>query len=1789
MLRFIFSIGLFLQIYSSHCQSVFSSEEDLKKQANKYFEEEEFGKAYPLFSQILSLYPKDAQYNYKFGASLLYAGNDKEKAIPYIEYAVKRQNQDVDKEVFFYLAKAYHLNYQFTDAIKYYLKYKGVASSRQLEKYDVDRQIEMCESGKKLLKNVSELHVLEKKEVPQSDFFRSYNLTEFNAKLIIKPDDLKSAYDKKKKGESLMYVSPDRNEIYYSSYGDDGKNGKDIYYVTRSPSGDLSKPTRVGNTVNTKYDEDYAFLHPNGKTLYFCSKGHNSMGGYDVFKSTLDYTTQTWGKAVNMDFAINTPDDDILFISDAEDKSAYFSSKRESAEGLINVYKIRLERKPLDLAIIAGVLTKNVGDKMAKATITVKKVLKDEVIGVFNTNAADGSYTLQLPNGGKFMFVIESAGFTKTSELVVIPAQKEIKPMKQEIALVNENGADKAIIKNDFDAQVDSLDLQLAIQYIKSKASLEVSSAEEEVTAVAIDENPVAENANVTEPKKATPVSNGDIIEMAYDDAKETQQDANELRRNSEAAQKLAVQKNDIALDKTKESQELVASAESITNQTEKLAQLEKATALKKQAELFKKEATLSFSLSNQLDEKATAKQQQADAEMKFAKELETAIKSNAGEKKINQLLVQKEELDTKSEQLKKAAELSEETAKQADEKQEEANKAMAKYLDLIQDVEDLQMEAKRLTNEAEKTKNEGVKQNLVQQAKEMATEADAKKKEADQFNVTSVALQNEVDSLKGSASLSNTVFTQTNIENTPASNSAVKSENATIQSKAVDETTSTTATNNSQTNSATQVKKEEPQSTSLPYVDVFVNEMYAAEKITDPLEKEKTLAIVYQSWTDSLDRQIASLNQKLNTESDETTKPTIQNKIYELQSSVEEKRQKAADSRSKVDNLNLQAALADASMPTKETETATTAAENNITNSTSEPEIKNTSPAETENEISGTKNINSAYENKLKEIQTVTNSYEKKVKEEELYQDWSASLYTESQNLRKEGKPSKADAALEASKEKQAIAIKTSNEATKIKIDNPELVATANLEKTEPLTLTAPDETKSGSSAHPINPEETKSTTETNNNNTIAETNQNSVEPAVSTNNTSSTSTAVKPSEQTPNITQTISTTPNSINQNTNDNPNASKNIIHKDEYTHYVSLKKESEWSKNNAARQQKQAEELQKEADKDFKQSQDMSLKISNTSNPNERQILREKSDALDISSLRKSASADSLKTLAKNSEAESNSKQTESDLFLQSLDKEAYEEITTATGGNKEKEIPAATSTSQNTIAQNTIETTPAIKNVEPELENTELIEPTKNTEPISTNATSTQKAENTSTPITANASNTSANSVVKNNPAVPVKNESASTNPAKQQNEPTSNQSAVNTNTENQLVNTNTPTKQLNETTSTSSLNTSSSSNAELLKYYDAIFDKLEMNGSSYSSNKPIPINAPMPEGLIFKVQIGAFRNEIPQDLFKGIKPITAESTPQGLKRYTAGLFQKFESANKAKTQVNNIGYRDAFVVAFYNGKRISMNEALTKAKESGEVISITELNNNNSSSVSSGTTSSTISGTSLANTTDVSKVDGLFYTIQIGVFSKPVTSSQLYNISPLNSERTANGLIRYTTGKYSNEAKAIQAKNLILQKGVADAFVIAYHNGKRVSISAAKEIIDSEGSSVISKVEEQNSYFPSDTTTTEASGKSLLLNSNAGITFRVQVGAFRERIPIKIANTLLTHSSKGIKTFRDDNGLLVYTIGEFLEYETANNLKEQLKQSGLSDAFVIGFREGKKISATEALEILKSK
>ena len=126
--------------------------------------------------------------------------------------------------------------------------------------------------------------------------------------------------------------------LYFVSDRPGGFGGHDIYKSTRNEKGKWSEAENLGNVVNSPYDETAVFMHPDGKTLYFSSKGHAAMGGYDIFKSTFE--NGKWTEPVNIGYPINTPDDDVFFVISASGKHGYYSSIKEGGKGGQDLYMI---------------------------------------------------------------------------------------------------------------------------------------------------------------------------------------------------------------------------------------------------------------------------------------------------------------------------------------------------------------------------------------------------------------------------------------------------------------------------------------------------------------------------------------------------------------------------------------------------------------------------------------------------------------------------------------------------------------------------------------------------------------------------------------------------------------------------------------------------------------------------------------------------------------------------------------------------------------------------------------------------------------------------------------------------------------------------------------------------------------------------------------------------------------------------------------------------------------------------------------------------------------------------------------------------------------------------------------------------------------------------------------------------------------------------------------------------------------------------------------------------------
>ncbi len=316
-------------------------EEELYENNLDHFEAGNYNISLEGFSQLLSLFPREPVFNFYYGASMVKLHNDIKKGIEYLEFAADRNIGEAN----FYIGLGYHFLYDFNNALRYYENFKNTVKEKHWSKYEIDKFITQSKNGKELLRYAYELHVINNRQIASKNFYYSYDLDNFGGEIIVKTERFKGKADKKINTSDLMYISDINNVVLLSSYGDSKKNSLDIYISHKTTNG-WSDPNLLSENINTPYDEAYPFLTEDGTTLYFSSKGHNSIGGYDIFRSYYNSKDNTWSIPENLDFPINTPFDEIMFCSDRFKETAYFASDRESKSDRIGVYRILLERDP---------------------------------------------------------------------------------------------------------------------------------------------------------------------------------------------------------------------------------------------------------------------------------------------------------------------------------------------------------------------------------------------------------------------------------------------------------------------------------------------------------------------------------------------------------------------------------------------------------------------------------------------------------------------------------------------------------------------------------------------------------------------------------------------------------------------------------------------------------------------------------------------------------------------------------------------------------------------------------------------------------------------------------------------------------------------------------------------------------------------------------------------------------------------------------------------------------------------------------------------------------------------------------------------------------------------------------------------------------------------------------------------------------------------------------------------------------------------------------------------------
>lgn len=204
-----------------------------------------------------------------------------------------------------------------------------------------------------------------------------------------------------------IYFTSDNPKLNKAGLKDHGGERLDIYKITLidEEKKKWSKPESLGSVINTPYDEACVYISPDGKTLYFSSEGHTSIGGLDIFRSQM--VDGAWSQPENIGFPVNSTANDI-FVTVSNDQSSFFmDSDRRTGLGEKDIYEV------INLTAIQVPLAIKVYDSNTRELVNAKVELqqqgKSEEIPLENTQT--GEFSTKLPSFKKYDLVVTAEGY----------------------------------------------------------------------------------------------------------------------------------------------------------------------------------------------------------------------------------------------------------------------------------------------------------------------------------------------------------------------------------------------------------------------------------------------------------------------------------------------------------------------------------------------------------------------------------------------------------------------------------------------------------------------------------------------------------------------------------------------------------------------------------------------------------------------------------------------------------------------------------------------------------------------------------------------------------------------------------------------------------------------------------------------------------------------------------------------------------------------------------------------------------------------------------------------------------------------------------------------------------------------------------------------------------------------------------------------------------------------------------------------------------------------------------
>ena len=222
-------------------------------------------------------------------------------------------------------------------------------------------------------------------------------------------------------------ITSDANMVIVSSKRPEGFGETDLYMLKRLPNGKWGAPINLGPNINTEYKEAFPRFDEANDVLYFSSQGHENMGGFDIFKSQFNSENNTFEKAVNIGYPINTPEDNMQYSISGNKRDGYIAAYRKDGFGDLDIYNLIFNDVELKISVIKGVIKTAVTDSIKNeivAVVTIFDKKTNKVIEAKNANKTSGKYVFAV-EPGEYTLTVESPNFQPYSQNITIYSKSE--------------------------------------------------------------------------------------------------------------------------------------------------------------------------------------------------------------------------------------------------------------------------------------------------------------------------------------------------------------------------------------------------------------------------------------------------------------------------------------------------------------------------------------------------------------------------------------------------------------------------------------------------------------------------------------------------------------------------------------------------------------------------------------------------------------------------------------------------------------------------------------------------------------------------------------------------------------------------------------------------------------------------------------------------------------------------------------------------------------------------------------------------------------------------------------------------------------------------------------------------------------------------------------------------------------------------------------------------------------------------------------------------------------------